>query len=57
MRVLTAFKTTEIDDAVKALSPDQIDILMKYIYRGFTEPSEKSSALLLQWHEKVPSIL
>jgi actin related protein 2/3 complex subunit 5 len=52
MRVLTAFKTTEIDDAVKALSPDQIDILMKYIYRGFTEPSEKSSALLLQWHEK-----
>lgn len=53
IRVLTAFKTSEIDGAVKTMSSDQIDILMKYIYRGFAEPSEKGSALLLQWHEKV----
>ncbi|XP_062515547.1 actin-related protein 2/3 complex subunit 5-like [Corticium candelabrum] len=56
MRVLSGFKTSEIDIAAKGLTLDQIDILMKYIYRGFAEPSEKGSALLLQWHEKALAI-
>ncbi|KAL4229905.1 Actin-related protein 2/3 complex subunit 5 [Mactra antiquata] len=52
IRVLTSFKTSEMDGAVKSLDSKLIDVLMKYIYRGFEFPSEGSSASLLSWHEK-----
>ncbi|KAK7094842.1 actin-related protein 2/3 complex subunit 5-B-like [Littorina saxatilis] len=52
LRVLTSFKSADIDKSVKALDPRSIDTLMKYIYRGFETPSDNSSALLLTWHEK-----
>lgn len=29
-----------------------VDVLMKYIYKGFEYPSEGSSGHLLLWHEK-----
>ena len=53
MRVLTALKSAEIEKAVKNLDKNEQDVLMKYIYRGFAEPTEGSSAVLLTWHEKV----
>lgn len=54
MRVLLSIKSANaVDSAVKKLDPDQRDVLMKYIYRGFENPSEGSSAHLLLWHEKV----
>lgn len=53
VRVLTAFKTSEIEKGVSTLDSNALDILMKYIYRGFEFPSEGSSAALLTWHEKV----
>jgi len=53
MRVLLSIKSTSVDSAVKKLDSDQRDVLMKYIYRGFENPSEGSSAHLLLWHEKV----
>jgi len=53
MRVLTAVKATEIEKAVNTLDKNSQDVLMKYIYRGFAEPSDGSSAVLLTWHEKV----
>jgi actin related protein 2/3 complex subunit 5 len=53
IRVLTSFKTSEIDGAVKSLDSKLLDVLMKYIYRGFEFPTEGSSASLLTWHEKV----
>jgi len=56
IRVLTTFKTSEIDNAVKSLDSKLIDTLMKYIYRGFEFPSEGSSASLLSWHEKAYAI-
>lgn len=53
VRVLTAFKASDIEKGVNALDSQTLDILMKYIYRGFEFPSEGSSAALLSWHEKV----
>ncbi|XP_030634853.1 actin related protein 2/3 complex, subunit 5-like, a isoform X1 [Chanos chanos] len=52
LRVLTSFKSTDIEPAVKSLDRNGVDLLMKYIYRGFEKPSDNSSAILLQWHEK-----
>lgn len=52
LRVVLAFKSSEVEEAINALSDPQLDMLMKYIYKGFENPSEGSSALLLTWHEK-----
>ncbi|NXC18668.1 ARP5L protein, partial [Corythaeola cristata] len=53
LKVLTAFKSSEIEQAVNSLDRNGVDLLMKYIYKGFEKPTENSSAILLQWHEKV----
>ncbi|EDW12786.1 hypothetical protein AWZ03_007504 [Drosophila navojoa] len=53
LRVLLSIKSTQIDQAIDSVEQnDLIDVLMKYIYRGFETPSEGSSGHLLQWHEK-----
>ncbi|XP_056585919.1 actin related protein 2/3 complex, subunit 5-like, a [Triplophysa dalaica] len=56
LRVLTAFKSSDIEPAVKSLDKNGVDLLMKYIYRGFEKPSDNSSAVLLQWHEKAYAV-
>ncbi|CAH2066643.1 unnamed protein product, partial [Iphiclides podalirius] len=56
LKVLLAIKSAQIEEAVGNLSRDDIDILMKYIYRGFEYPSEGSSGHLLLWHEKAYNI-
>lgn len=55
VRVLSSFKSSDIEKAVGSLDKAGVDLLMKYIYRGFEKPSDNSSAVLLQWHEKVAS--
>lgn len=55
--VLTRFRAQEVEKAVKALMPDQVDTLMKYVYRGFQEPTENSCGILLVWHEKVTQFI
>ncbi|EPY78700.1 actin-related protein 2/3 complex subunit 5-like protein [Camelus ferus] len=52
LKVLTNFKSSEIEQAVQSLDRNGVDLLMKYIYKGFEKPTENSSAVLLQWHEK-----
>ncbi|KAA0717119.1 Actin-related protein 2/3 complex subunit 5-like protein [Triplophysa tibetana] len=52
LRVLTSFRSSDIESAVKSLDKNRLDLLMKYIYRGFEKPTDNSSAILLQWHEK-----
>lgn len=51
--VLTRFKAADVQKAVETLSSEELDVLVKYIYRGFAEPTENSCGILLTWHEKV----
>ncbi|KAH0618294.1 hypothetical protein JD844_017354 [Phrynosoma platyrhinos] len=52
LKVLISFKASDIEKAVQSLDKNGVDLLMKYIYKGFESPSDNSSAVLLQWHEK-----
>lgn len=52
MKVLLATKLSQIEEIVTQLDVDMIDILMKYIYKGFEITTEKKSSHLLMWHEK-----
>ncbi|XP_077292454.1 actin-related protein 2/3 complex, subunit 5 [Arctopsyche grandis] len=52
LKVLLAIKSGQIEEAVASLGVDLVDVLMKYIYKGFEFPSEGSSGHLLLWHEK-----
>ncbi|KAA8587615.1 hypothetical protein FQN60_016477 [Etheostoma spectabile] len=56
VRVLSGFKSSDIEKAVGSLDRAGVDLLMKYIYRGFETPSDNSSAVLLQWHEKALAV-
>lgn len=53
LRVILSIKTSDIEKTIAQLDRDQIDMLMKYVYKGFENPSEGRSAHLLAWHEKV----
>ncbi|XP_051985252.1 actin-related protein 2/3 complex subunit 5-A-like [Xyrauchen texanus] len=55
-KVLSSFKASDIEKAVQSLDKTGVDLLMKYIYKGFESPSDNSSAILLQWHEKALSV-
>ncbi|KFP01634.1 ARPC5 protein, partial [Oreotrochilus melanogaster] len=52
LKVLISFKANDIEKAVQSLDKNGVDLLMKYIYKGFESPSDNSSTVLLQWHEK-----
>ena len=56
LSVLKAFRTNEIDGAVGVLSDTDVDVLMKYLYKGFSSSPGKAASLLL-WHEKVSLLL
>ncbi|XP_034950921.1 actin-related protein 2/3 complex subunit 5-A [Chelonus insularis] len=55
-KVLLSIKSNQMDDCLAQLDRDLMDVLMKYIYRGFEIPSKDSSSHLLIWHEKVYSL-
>ena len=59
MDILNSTRTTDITPALKALSMDERDTLMKYLYRGMemgrlpSAPAPINCAVLLSWHDKV----
>ncbi|CAK9812351.1 Actin-related protein 2/3 complex subunit 5-like protein [Anthophora quadrimaculata] len=42
VKVLLSIKSTQIDDCLAQFDRDLLDVLMKYIYRGFEIPTEDS---------------
>lgn len=53
LRGMSQMRSNQIDSFVGGLNQDQLDMLMKYIYRGFQKPIDITPAALLSWHEKV----
>nr|AEE63620.1 unknown [Dendroctonus ponderosae] len=56
LSVLLSIKPSQIEEAVSSLDMNLLDVLMKYVYKGFENPSEGSSGHLLVWHEKVYNV-
>lgn len=56
LKVLTNFKSSEIEQAVQSLDRNGIDLLMKYIYKGFEKSTENNSTVLLHWNEKALTV-
>jgi actin related protein 2/3 complex subunit 5 len=56
LKVLTYFKSSEIEQAVQSLDTNGIDLLMKYIYKGFEKSTENNSTVLLHWNEKALTV-
>ena len=54
-KALTAIKEAEIESAVGALTLEQCDVLMKYLYRGLSQPGKETEKYgrLLKWHPLV----
>lgn len=53
LSVLGTIKSTGIAEVLKSLQPNQLDALMRSIYKGLAAPAENNCAILLSWHEKV----
>lgn len=50
--VLTGFKDPDMKAAVDSLDIEQLDLLMKYLYRAL-ETGENASAPLFKWHKAI----
>jgi len=50
--VISAIKAADIKSHVEALNDDQLDLLLKYIYRAMATSDQKSDALLI-WHASI----
>jgi actin related protein 2/3 complex subunit 5 len=54
MEVLNSARVAaEFPQLIKSLSPEEQDVLMKYLYAGMAAPEQNNSGHLLAWHEKV----
>lgn len=52
-QILFNVKTSEIEKIVDSLNDDEVDTLMKYVYRAFENSNVGNSSNLLVWHDKV----
>ena len=53
LQIIASVKTNEVDKIVDSLTEDELDVMMKYIYKAFEHPSAANCANLLVWHDKV----
>ena len=54
VRVLSSVKTSDIPKSLESLSVEELDVLLKYIYKGFSLGLDgQQCASLLSWHEKI----
>ncbi|KTW32789.1 uncharacterized protein T551_00274 [Pneumocystis jirovecii RU7] len=53
---LSSIKPSEILDTIKTFSVEQRDVLMKYLYKGLSNPKTYNSTILLNWHEKLVEV-
>ena len=53
---LSAVKSTDITQVLDRLPVDDLDVLMRAIYKGLAAPQDNNCAVLLSWHEKVVEI-
>ncbi|KAJ3331035.1 hypothetical protein HDU76_004261 [Blyttiomyces sp. JEL0837] len=53
MEALAAVKAADVPTIVKQLNSSQLDLLMKFVYRGMSSPEVFNSGTLLLWHEKL----
>ncbi|KAG0005506.1 hypothetical protein BGZ79_004260 [Entomortierella chlamydospora] len=56
MEVLNSIKVAEVAQLVKNLTPEEQDVLMKYLYAGMAAPEQNNSGVLLAWHEKLTEV-
>ncbi len=49
--VLTGVREDQIENCLSGLSLDEIDILVKYVYKGLGKP--RNNGPLFKWHAKV----
>ncbi|PFH47442.1 hypothetical protein AMATHDRAFT_152042 [Amanita thiersii Skay4041] len=58
LTILNSTKSTDISGAIKQLTQDDHDTLMKYLYKGMAMPGwgDISGSVLLGWHEKLTEI-
>ena len=49
MKLLTSVKEAGVKSVVDTLNEDQVDVLMKYVYRLLA--TGENSTILLKWHE------
>jgi actin related protein 2/3 complex, subunit 5 len=51
LEVLNAAKEEQMNTAIAALTLDECDVLIKYVYRGLA--ARVANAVLFRWHAKV----
>ncbi|CDR99303.1 hypothetical protein [Sporisorium scitamineum] len=59
LEIVNSTKSSDISNAVKSISIDQRDALMKYLYKGLELGSEGEGincAVLLGWHERLTEV-
>jgi actin related protein 2/3 complex subunit 5 len=53
VNVLVSFKDQQINEALNGLSVDEIDVLMKYVFKGLSMGNAKYSSQLFKWFEAI----